>query len=800
MLRDSIVKHVDRVIETKSLPDTGATLNLISDNLVKLLELQKIPLKKVIRIDSVSEQGALRLRHKVRTLHGIGTEKHVEEFVVAPLIGEPQVILGRPWLEKHVPRALDLIENYGAKATVSVGGEKNRYHRNCASETCKVCREERLGAVKEEENWRKKVAERRKQVLLLRAEVCMLLEAHEEASQERVFRAAVAGDPGIRGLTGNKEGWRETIPQEFRAYTETVFSDSVLREAAPARPGFECVITLKEGESLTKHKPYELSPLQLQNLKALLDNEEKAGVLRRSKAPHAAPGFFVTDPGSKQERWVVDYREVNQKKVKDAYPLPRINTIIERAAGAKFISTLDISKAFAMIPMEEKSKLLTAFTTPLGMYEYNVMPMGLANAPSVWQRFIDSILGPISHSFVFAYLDDLLIVSKTREEHVQHVKQVLEILEKHGLHAKPHKCHWFQKEVEFLGFKVIAEKGVTMADDKVQAIRDMQPPRRVKDLRMLLGVFGFNEKFAKHYSDLTACMTDLLKKDVPWEWTPRHQDAFEELKRRFEERILLTAFDPEKPIRMKTDASDVSHAVWIEQPKRGLDGDWQPILLASHKFKDAEKGWDGPDKELFAIVDAFRRYRKWLGQPKFPVQVFSDHRNLAKFMFTSNLLKSHDGRLGRWWLELSQCNFVIQYTPGVENVEADWLSRYNLEDSVDLDPKQLLGAYRFAPKALADICEWFRRSPDAQNIRKKLESSFAHAPKRDNEKMAQLLEQHFEKLNDSPDPVPDPAQARMASAQRQVFGTRYRVANPQAPNMDELVEDLQQRAQRMQGI
>jgi hypothetical protein len=596
------------------------------------------------------------------------------------------------------------------------------------------------------------------------------------------LRTAVEGDPGIRGLTGNKEGWRDTIPLEFRDFTETVFSDSVLKRAAPERPGFECRIILKEGETLTKNNPYELPHHQRENLKKLLEAEEAAGVIRRSQAPSASPGFFVRDPGSGQERWVVNYQEVNAKSKKDAYPLPRMQTIIDRAASADFISTMDVSKAFAMIPMARESRELTAFTTPFGLFEYNVMPMGLANAPSIWQRFMDSILGPYSHDFCFAYLDGILVVSRRKDEHIQHVRKVLEILQKHGLHVKPHKCHWFQKEVQFLGFKIQAGGGVMMADDKLAAIREMEAPKRVKDLRTLLGVFGFNERFAKHYSDCTSIMTDLLKKDVPWEWTERHQAAFLELKRRFEERVMQEGRNPEYPLRLKTDASDVAHAVWIDQ--QHPDGSWHTLLLGSHKFKDAEKGWDGPDKELFAIVDAFDRYRKWLAQPGKTVLVYSDHRNLAKFMFTSNLLKSHDGRLGRWWQQLSQCDFEIQYTPGEENVEPDWLSRYNYPDSVDLPARQLLPAYRFSPKACADILGWFRSQRDKEGIRRRLEASFSGKEK-ENQRMTEMMK-NFEgksaKLNDSPDPVPEPKEpsAQMAAPQRAQMEERYRRRHPTA--------------------
>ena len=758
-------------------------MNLCAKTLVQDLNIRETPLTKPLRVGSVNDPDAMICTHKATIRHAMGQTEYQEEFYVAPMTGSPELLLGTPWMERHCPEILRSLEQLGEnppkRHLFGGGGE-------CNSQTCKQCREQRLSLVEEELEWQEKLAARRLMVLHLRAHV---VKAIDQSTTPRASRAAQEGDPGIRGLTGNREGWRETIPPEFRDYTEKVFSDSVLKTAAPSRPGFECTITLKDGETLTKHNPYEMPLHQLKKLKELLDNEEAAGVISRSKAPHAVPGFFVTDPGSKQERWVVNYQEVNAKSRKDAYPLPRVNTIIERAASANFISTMDISKAFAMIPMSEDSKELTAFTTPIGMFQYNVMPMGLANAPSIWQRFIDSILGPISHDFCFAYLDDILIVSKTREEHIKHCRQVLEILATHGLHAKPHKCSWFQKEVEFLGYKVIAGKGVTMAADKIQAIRDMKAPKRVSDLRMLLGVFGYNDSFVKHYSDCTAIMTDLLQKDVPWKWTSRHEEAFQTLKERFTEQVVRAGWDAEKPARMKTDASDVSHAVWIEQPV-GPEGqwastdEWQPILLASHKFKDAEKGWDGPDKELFAIVDALKRYRKWLAQPKYPLQIYSDHRNLAKFMFTSNLLKSHDGRLGRWWQELSQANFVIEYTPGKENVEPDWLSRYNLPDSVDLDARQLLPAYRFSPKALADIDSWFRQHGDAVGIRKRLEQSFASQAPSDNESMKKIMDlgDKNTKLNDSPDPVPAPddASVSMAAPQRLSFLARYRARYPLA--------------------
>jgi hypothetical protein len=274
-----------------------------------------------------------------------------------------------------------------------------------------------------------------------------------------------------------------------------------------------------------------------------------------------------------------------------------------------------------------------------------------------------------------------------------------------------------------------------MASDKIQGIRDLEPPRGVADLRSLLGIVGFYDKFIPHYSDTVACLNDLLKKDVPWNWAPKCQAAFERILSGIRDDIFIRGFIPGRPTRLSTDASDEAYAGILEQEYE--DG-WHPFLLFHHKFHASEKGWDIHDKELYAIVHAFTQYRHFLAQTGSPVQVFTDHRNLAKFMFTTNLLKSHDGRLGRWWETLSQCNFEIQYLKGDDNVLPDFLSRYGFDSSSALPERILLPAFRFSPKALADIESWFKKSATSPNIRTLLERKFA-----DNEKK-----------NSSPVPVP----------------------------------------------
>src|SRR5690606_11900480 len=240
------------------------------------------------------------------------------------------------------------------------------------------------------------------------------------------------------------------------------------------------------------------------------------------------------------------------------------------------------------------------------------------------------------------------------------------------------------------------------------------------------------DKFIPHFSDIVAPLTDLTKKDAPFNWLPVHSAAFSRLLESIRNDVFLAAFDWSKPVTLETDASDVAYGGCISQPDE--NGQLRPIVFFHHKFKDHEKNWDIHDKELYAIVYAFDRYRHFLSGTRTPVSVFSDHRNLAKFMFTTDLLKSHDGRLGRWWSMLAEHNFTIEYRTGSENVVADFLSRYGYDDSAALDTKTLLPTHRFSPKALADITAWFKKSRDQPNIRDLLDKSLQKDGSRKSEK------------------------------------------------------------------
>jgi len=785
-----------------SLKDTGADIDMVTASLVATLE--QMNLVKPFKLDTPIQLGAVNTDYAFTITHAVklpireGDTFYEHTFAIAPIPAPPHLIMGQPWLQTHCPEALKLINNFGIQEIASpefraqtmitpdltrptitpslepqesrklvepspiIGFEPDSRPMSpmislTADTTCQQpiplnpCKtpllafsaggdNPTLAAIESEEFRRKEGQE--KYVTCMTARIHIDIALQRANSRVKAAPASQDRDPGTRGLTGNKDGWLETIPPEFRHFANTVFSDSAADELPQHRPNSDCQINIRQGAKLNTTKIYNMSQEELTTLKQLLDLELKRGFIRPSKSESSAPVFFVRDPSSGtrsgQLRLVVDYRDLNQKIELDDYPIPLTRTVMNDLAGADHITSMDVRSGFATLRMAPGSEAATAFKTFYGLYEYTVMPMGLATAPSVFQRFINSVLNAYLGIFCHAYLDDIVIYTKgTLEKHKEHVRLVLQTLADNQLRLKPHKCKWFRKQCDFLGFTVVCGKGIRMADDKIQGIRNMQPPRGLSDLRHFLGVLGFYDKFIPRYSEITSCLTNLTKKDVPWKWDENCQKAFDRLLAAVRDDVYLRGFNPTLPIRFSTDASDAAYAGVLEQ--QYPDG-WFPFLLFHHKFKEGEKNWDIHDKELYAIVHGFKQYRHFLAQSSQPVQVFTDHRNLAKFMFSSNLLKSHDGRLGHWWETLSQCNFVINYKPGEENVFPDFLSRYGQEVSIDLEPRCLLPKDRFSPKALADIESWFKKTPASPNIRSLLEAKFAEGKIQ----------------NSSPVPVPEP--------------------------------------------
>ena len=251
----------------------------------------------------------------------------------------------------------------------------------------------------------------------------------------------------------------------------------------------------------------------------------------------------------------MDYRGLNRIIVRNRYALPLISSLLERLSGAKVFTKLDLRGAYNLVRICPGDEWNTTFRTRYGHLEYTVMPFGLTNAPAVFQHMANDIFRDFLDSFTIVYLDDILIYSKTQEEHDIHVRQVLQRLREYGLYAKLEKCSFDQNHVEFLGY-VVSQQGISMDPSKVQTILNWQPPRSVRDVQCFLGFANFYRKFIKNYSNIVMPLTELTRKNKSFTWSSSAAEAFENLKKAFTSAPILLHADLEKPFIIEADASD----------------------------------------------------------------------------------------------------------------------------------------------------------------------------------------------------------------------------------------------------
>lgn len=423
-------------------------------------------------------------------------------------------------------------------------------------------------------------------------------------------------------------------------------------------------IELIPGSSPPSRPTIRLSATELAELKKQLAELEAAGFIRPSKSPFGAPILFVKKKDGTM-RMCVDYRALNRITVKNSYPLPRVDELFDRLQGARYFSKIDLRSGYHQIRIAPEDVPKTAFRTRYGHYEFLVLPFGLTNAPATFMHLMHQALRPLLDECALVFLDDILIYSKTLEEHKQHVRRVLDALREQKLYAKESKCEFFKHEVEFLGH-IVGREGVRMMEDKVEAVRAWPTPRSVRDVRAFLGTAGYYRKFIRNFSAIAAPLSELTKDSVKFEWAAPHEQAFCQLKAAIAQGPVLILPDPSLPFVVHTDASGFAVGAVLQQDQgKGL----QPIAFLSKKMADAETRYPVHEQELLAIIQALTAWRHYLHGSKFVVR--TDHKSL-QFFQTQPMLS---GRQARWKDLLANFDFDIEYVEGKANVVADGLSR-----------------------------------------------------------------------------------------------------------------------------
>jgi hypothetical protein len=455
---------------------------------------------------------------------------------------------------------------------------------------------------------------------------------------------------------------REVI-EEFR----DVFP-AELPGGLPPERDIEHAIELEPGANKPRKNSYRMTEEELAELRRQLDELLSKGHIRPSTSPYGAPILFIKKK-SGEMRLCVDYRMLNKVTIKDSYPLPVAEDLMDRLHGMKCATKLDLRSGYHQILIKAEHRERTAFVTRYGTYEWTVMPFGLCNAPATFQRLMNTIFRDLLDRCVIVYLDDILIYSKNPEEHKQHVREVLEILRKHKLYAKESKCVFGVDRLEFLGH-IVGKDGIRMDPEKVAAIREWPTPTSVHDVRSFVGLASYYRRFVRDFASIAAPLTSLMTKKYEGRklpWGEKETEAFETLKETMCSAPVLASAAPGGNYTLYTDASSVGLGAVLHQKQEGVD---RVIAFHSRKLNGAELKYSVHDKELLAVVEATRKWRHYLGGYKF--DLYTDNKANTYIQTQPHL---DPKRQARFMEKLQAFDFTVHHVEGKCNVVADALSR-----------------------------------------------------------------------------------------------------------------------------
>ena len=403
-----------------------------------------------------------------------------------------------------------------------------------------------------------------------------------------------------------------------------VFEDPPEGELPKKKGEFDHKINLTV-DSLPKTPVIPLRPDNQAFVNDYLDIMLRKRYIRISKSSMGTRLFLVPKKDGKQP--VVDYQKLNDVTEKNSTQLPRIDNTLDQLIGSQLFIKIDLKDAFNQMRIKEGDEWKTAFKTRYETFEYLVMPFGLTNAPATFQKYVNWVLREELDQEGVAYVDNILITGHNQVTHCEKVQKILMKLYKARLRAKLAKCQFEVPRVEFLGY-VVGKEGVSTDPEKTQAVRDWNPPKTVKQLQAFLGFTNFYRKFIRGAAEKSLQLTELTKKDQRWKWEDKHQQAFDKLKEELLRAPLLGYFDPTKRLIIETDASDHTTAAVISQE---VEGGLQPLGFMSKKMTSAEQNYTITKKEMLAIIQAVKEWRKYPEGSKTRADIITNHKNLTYF-------------------------------------------------------------------------------------------------------------------------------------------------------------------------
>lgn len=417
-----------------------------------------------------------------------------------------------------------------------------------------------------------------------------------------------------------------------------------------------------------KERQYPMSPFMLRHLNTELDEMLKLGVVEPSLSAWNSPVLLVKKK-SGEYRFCFDGRRLNSVTKTDAYPLQRVDRILSMLRDAKFISSIDLRKAFWQIPLDSASREKTAFSVAgRGLFHFKVVPFGLKNSAQCQQRLMDAIFGPELEPKVFCYIDDIIVTSSTFEEHIQTLNEVLRRLKAANLTINLEKCEFFKPSLKYLGF-IVDGNGLRTDPDKVSCMVNYPRPTTTTEVKRFVGMTSWYRKFISHFSTLISPLNDLIKgkaKRQKISWTDQAESSFIRLKQALVSAPILRSPDFSKPFSIQCDASDTGLGGVLTQE---IDGEEVVIAFASRSLSRCERNYAVTEKECLAVIFSIEKFRPYVEGTHF--SVITDHYSLLWLQ----RMKEPSGKLARWAVKLQQFDFTLVHRKGKLNVVPDALSR-----------------------------------------------------------------------------------------------------------------------------
>ena len=439
-----------------------------------------------------------------------------------------------------------------------------------------------------------------------------------------------------------------------------------------------CTDLVKHEIKLTNYVPFKeryrrIPPHQYEEVHKHLNEMLKMGAIRRSNSPWASAVVLVHKKDGAL-RFCIDLRKLNERTVKDAYSLPRIEDSLDILNGSCIFTSIDLKSGYWQVELDERSIPLTAFTVgPLGFYECVRMPFGLTNTPATFQRLMESCLSDLHFNWCIIYLDDVIIFSKTPEEHIARLEAVFKKISDAGLKLKPSKCEFFKRWIHYLGH-IVSNKGIETDPKKIEAIVNWPGPRTVHEVQKILGFTNYYRKFVYKYAQMALPLNKLIsgenakKKHKKIEWGNGEEQAFQQLKEACTKTPVLAYADYKKILRLNTDASELGLGSVLYQQQE--DGTYCVIAYASRSLSKTEKNYSAHKSEFLALKWAItERFHEYLYGGEF--EVYTDNNPLTYVLTTTKL----DATGQRWIASLANYNFRIHYRSGKSYIDADALSR-----------------------------------------------------------------------------------------------------------------------------